>query len=179
MGYTPTPDLRWGTPHKCEQTENITWGTPHHQYLVGVSSWDGVPPPSIPGLGTPYPGMGYLPTIKTWMGYPPPWDGVPPQTWDGIPPRPGIEYPPLPPTRQSSIASTCYATSGVPLAFPQEDFIVRSFFKFVNSVTIITNGQSWQYTIKVALIASFLQQKGISSVSGISYAIFLFYQFSN
>ena len=33
-----------------------------------------------------------------------------------------------PPIAQSSIASTCYAVGGVPLAFTQEDFLVAYFF---------------------------------------------------
>ena len=40
--------------------------------------------------------------------------GYPDQVWMGYPP----------PIRQSSIASTCYAVGGVPLAFTQEDFLV-------------------------------------------------------
>ena len=46
---------------------------------------------------------------------------VPPST------RTGWGTPP-PPIRQSSIASTCYAAGGMPLAFTQEDFLVTNFF---------------------------------------------------
>ena len=90
-------------------------------------TWDGVPP--RPGMGyppdlrwgTPQTWDGVLP--QTWDGVPPrPEMGYPPQTWDWVPPRPGTRYPPQP--RQISIASTCYAAGGMPLAFTQEDFLV-------------------------------------------------------
>ena len=42
--------------------------------------------------------------------------GTPVQDWMG--------YPPLSIRRQISIASTCYAAGGIPLAFTQEDFLV-------------------------------------------------------
>ena len=56
-------------------------------------TWDGVPPPSRPGMGYPSP-------VQTWDGVPPiqTWDGVPPHLdlgW-GTPPRPGTEYSPRP-----------------------------------------------------------------------------------
>ena len=38
-----------------------------------------------------------------------------------------------PPIAQSSIASTCYAADGVPLAFTREDFLVIFFFKMIKS----------------------------------------------
>ena len=40
------------------------------------------------------------------------------------PPEMGYPLPGVPPLTQSSIASTCYAVGGVPLAFTQEDFVV-------------------------------------------------------
>ena len=100
------------------------------------------PPPSRPGWGTPL-GWGTLPPARPGLGTPPPWDGVPPTNlgwgtpppsrpgwgtpppWDGVPPTLGWGTPS--PTRQSSIASTCYAAGGMPLAFTQEDFLVFCF----------------------------------------------------
>ena len=73
-------------------------------------------PPSRPGWGTP-------PHHKDMTRVPsrPPWDGVPTiKTWLGYP-HPMMGYPLL--TRQSSIASTCYAAGSMPLAFTQ-DFLV-------------------------------------------------------
>ena len=49
----------------------------------------------------------------------------------GTPPPPGLDGVHPPPIRQSSIASTCYAAGGMPLAFTQEDFLVSSCFYFV------------------------------------------------
>ena len=78
------------------------------------------------GWGTPQPGMGYPP--GPGMGYPPrPGIGSPfPQTWDGVPPP-----------RQVSIANTCYAAGGMPLAFTQEDFLVTHMLIFKGSSTKI------------------------------------------
>ena len=72
------------------------WQIPHSRSGSGINT----PPPPRPrsrtGSGTPPP-----PQAQDWMG-----------------------YPPLPIRRQSSIASTCYAAGGMPLAFMQEDFHV-------------------------------------------------------
>ena len=100
----------------------------------------GVPRPSLDGGG----GGGVVPHLRSGVGYPR-------QVWmvEGYPipglgwglPQPGLDgwylgYPPpagsgwwegtqgMPPTRQSSIASTCYAAGGMPLAFRKEDFLV-------------------------------------------------------
>ena len=44
----------------------------------------------------------------------------------GVPPCPGLDGVPHPPVRrQSSIASTYYVAGGMPLAFTQEDFLVK------------------------------------------------------
>ena len=68
--------------------------------------------------GTPPPGKGVPPA---WEGVPPPGKGVPP-AWEGVPPDPrGIPY-------LNSIACTCYAAGGVPLAFTQEDFLFILFW---------------------------------------------------
>ena len=61
------------------------------------------------GWGVPQPGL-------NGRGYPIPGVGVPSQVW-----MVGGTQPPI---RQSSIASTCYAAGGMPLAFTQEDFLV-------------------------------------------------------
>ena len=72
-----------------------------------------------PAWGTPWQGM---PTQGT-----PPQGGHPPR----VPPHPGLGggptqgTPPPPPSRSSSIACSCYAAVGMPLAFTQEDFLVR------------------------------------------------------
>ena len=100
----------------------------------------------------PHPGLGWGGTLawsRWWGGVIPSqgW-GVPSQVWmvggtltrsrwlEGTPVRSGWwgECTPLarsgwwgyrPPTRQSSIVSTCYAAGSMPLAFMQEDFLVR------------------------------------------------------
>ena len=100
-------------------------GVPHPRF-----GWWGVPQPCLDGGGVPRPGLDGGGTQGTpirsgcWGGYPsqvlmaggyPGW--VPPT-------RSGWEGGTHPPIRQSSIASTCYAAGGVPLAFTQEDFLV-------------------------------------------------------
>ena len=84
--------------HRCLSV-HISGGIPHPR-----SRWGGGYP--ISGLDGGFP-------IQDWMGYPPPI-----QCWTGTPPPPS--------RRQSSIASTCYAAGGMPLAFTQEDFLVFS-----------------------------------------------------
>ena len=62
-------------------------------------------------------------------GYPI-YGGVP-HVWGGYP----ISRPP--PIAQSTIASTCYAAGGVPLAFTQEDFLVcKGVFTRSDPVTV-------------------------------------------
>ena len=70
-------------------------GTPFQVWMVGDPGY----PPPRPGLDG-----GVLHLRFGW------WGG----TWGTLPPT----------MRQSSIASTCYAAGGVPLAFTQEDFLV-------------------------------------------------------
>ena len=88
-----------------DQVWMVVGGTPDQVWMIG-----GTPQVWMVGGGTP---------DQVWMvgGYP----GIPPdQAWMiGVPP---------PPIRQSSIASTCYAAGGVPLAFTQEDFLVLTYF---------------------------------------------------
>ena len=91
-------------------------------------SGGGIPHPGS-GWGVPHPrsgrGGGCTPS-QVWTG------GTPSQVWMGgylgYPPQPGLDGVPSPPHRQSSIASTCYAAGGMPLAFTQEDFLVIHTF---------------------------------------------------
>ena len=89
-----------------------------------------------PGMAYPWPGMGYPPPSRPGWGTPPPWNWATPRPGMGYPQHyqdlagvpPWMEYPPHlgwgTPPRQSSIASTCYAAGGMPLAFTQEDLLV-------------------------------------------------------
>ena len=143
-GY-PISGLGWGVPHLRYRGDTSArsgyggvprvplpdrsrwWGGT--QGTPTIKTWLGYPPPTIKTwLGYSPPWDGVPPTIKTWLGYPHPGMGYPPthpHPWDGYPPQHGTGYPPTwPPPRQSSIASTCYAAGGVPLAFTQEDFLV-------------------------------------------------------
>ena len=98
----PYPRSKWGVPHPMSRQ-----GVPHHRSIFGVphprSRWGGGVPHLRSGQGYPHPrsGRGYSSPHREWMGVPPPQI-----------------------RRQISIASTCYATSGVPLAFTQEGFFV-------------------------------------------------------
>ena len=138
-GY-PVPGLGRGVPHP----RSGQGGTPSQVWLVGV------PHPRCGPHLVPPP----RPRSGWWggtQGTPHTWDGVPPYIdleWGTLPslPRPGMGTPlplphpdlrwgtPLPemgyppPITQSSIASTCYAAGGVPLAFTQEDFLVDIYF---------------------------------------------------
>ena len=73
-------------------------------------------------------GGGGTPARSVWVTPPPPigigWWYPLQQDRMGYPTPPS---PPPPPRRQSSITSTCYVTGGMPLAFMQEDFLVRYF----------------------------------------------------
>ena len=105
-GY-PIPGLDGGVPHP-----RSGWGGTPSQVWMGLPhprSGQGVPHPRVPHR----PGLDGNPPHHDWMGYPPIMTG-----W-GIPPTmAGWGNPP--PIRQS-IASTCYAAGGMPLA---EDFLV-------------------------------------------------------
>ena len=122
MGGYPISGLGRGVPHPRSR-----WGGTLSQVGGGTPSqvWGGTPSQFggylISGLGGyPISGGGPHPSsggTQVWMmggylGYPHElgWMGYPPdQVW----------------IRQSSIASTCYAAGGVPLAFTQEDFLVQ------------------------------------------------------
>ena len=127
-------------------------------------SGKGVPLPYLPpgpGKGTPCPspgpGKGVPPCCPcptpTWTweggiltsplsplldlgrGYPHP--ALPPRPEKRLPPTPPCP-PALPPPsgdrRQNSIASTCYAAGGMPLAFTQEHFLVVFIFMRTNHI---------------------------------------------
>ena len=85
---------------------------------------EGYPRPDL-GSGTllPWPGVGVPPS---WPGIQIPlvltWDGVHPSSW----PRRGGGGP-----NWNSIACTCYATGGMPLAFTQDDFLAHAGFEVV------------------------------------------------
>ena len=106
--------LMWGgTPLQVwmRGTPSSWWGCTPSSWQGGTpSSWQGVPPSSWQGYPWGTPGQGY-----PWQG---PRAGVPCPLAGGTPQQ-GI----LPPNR-SSIACTCYAVGGMPLAFTQEDFLV-------------------------------------------------------
>ena len=92
------------------------------------------------GRGVPrvplHPGLDGVPPLGMYWGTPPigtGWEYPPPSGLDEVPPfRTGWGTPPIqdwigtlsPIRRQSSVASTCYAAGGMPLAFTQEDFLV-------------------------------------------------------
>ena len=98
-GY-PVPGLDSGVP-----SSQVWTGVPHCQIWMGV--------PTTSGLD------GSTPTVQTWeegtpypdLGRGTPHPGQVPG-WGG-----GTPY-------QNSIAYTCYAAGGMPLAFTQEDFLV-------------------------------------------------------
>ena len=113
------PGLVGGTPSQVWMVGGIPRVPPNWVLMVGGVTW--------PGLhgegGYPIPGLGVGPHLRSGGGVPHPrsgWWGYPDQVWMGGVPHPTI--------RQSSIASTCYAAGGVPLAFTQEDFLVGTVF---------------------------------------------------
>ena len=86
------------------------WGVPH------PADGGGVPRPWSRGVPHPRSGWGRGTSSQVWMETPPPSR----TRWDTPPP------PPV--RRQSSIANTCYAAGGMPLAFTQKDFLVTDKF---------------------------------------------------
>ena len=68
--------------------------------------------------------------------------------YGGVPHVRGGTPSPGPPIAQSSIASTCYAAGGLPLAFTQEDFLVPSCFEWLISemcdYTTIQQKKNWK-----------------------------------
>ena len=115
-GY-PIPGLDGGTPPQVwtdgypsvPPPARIRWDTSPARTEWGTSQpWlDGVPPTARTGWGTL------------------PWPGL-----DGVPPCPGLNgVNPPPSIRQSSIVSTCYAATGMPLTFTQEDFRVARYYR--------------------------------------------------
>ena len=122
-----------GTPSQGVTQPGLDDGG-YPEYLPGLGLDCGgtwlTPPTSRPGRGTPHPEMGYPPPSRHDQGtplhpgirYPPTCNGIshPPPP----PPPPSRHDRDTPPSRQSSIASTCYAAGGMPLAFTQEDFLI-------------------------------------------------------
>ena len=124
VGGYPISGLRWGVCHLRSGGYPISGlggtlaksgGTP--------ARFGGYPIPGLgvthPRVGVPQPGLGGYPI--SGLG------GTLTRSGWGVP-----RYPPTlrwdtPPPRQISIASTCYAAGGMPLAFTQEDFLVYNF----------------------------------------------------
>ena len=127
------------------------WGEVIFLVCLSVHTWEGVPHPTdggypLPrsGQGAPHLADGGVPPSQVWTGgYPIQLtEGTPSQVWrGGYPiqltggtPFPGLdrEVPPGrgTPLHQTSTACTCYAAGGMPLAFTQEDFLVRRYFRF-------------------------------------------------
>ena len=107
----PHPRSRqWGGPHP-----RFRWGVPHHR------SW---PPSQVLMGGVPHLADREVPPSQVWMGVPNPADsgGYPPSKIRMTPsPIQDWMRDALPLKRQATIVSTCYAASGVPLAFTQDD----------------------------------------------------------
>ena len=102
-------------------------------HLGGGGGGGVYPVPGLDGGGVPHPRSGWrggYPIPGLDGGYPQPGlDGVPPSItgWGTPTIPPSLDgVPPLPPIRQSSIASTCYAAVGMPLAFTQEDILIST-----------------------------------------------------
>ena len=129
MGGYPILGLDRGIPHP-----RSGWGVPQVWTEGYPRSGRGVPHPRS-GWGVPHPRSGQK--VTPWLGL----DGVPPPTpgLDEVLPQPEdwLGYP-LPPIGQSSIASTCYAASGMPLAFTQENFLVQIDLHFFFSGLLLT-----------------------------------------
>ena len=96
----------------------------------------------VPGLwvrGYPIPGLG--------RGYPPARSG----RWGGgvpwVPPTTRTGWGTHPPSRQSSIASTCYAAGGMPLAFTQEDFLVLNVGTHNEAPDQVSSNNRFEYTV--------------------------------
>ena len=112
----------WGVGGGVYPILGLGRGVPHLRSRGYPMSGGGTP---CPGRPHPRSGWGGERAIPAWGGYPiSGWGGTlgtpPTEIWDGVPPYLRWGTPPL----QSSIASTCYAAGGVPLAFTQKDFLV-------------------------------------------------------
>ena len=108
-GGVPLPRCRWGREIPPSQVQSRQGGYP---WPLHLDLGRGYPTPSHLGLGRGHPHplppdleRGY-PTVQHWMGTPLSGD--------------------------SSIASTCHAAGGMPLAFTQEDFFVFSSLTHIN-----------------------------------------------
>ena len=120
------------------------WGKVLFSVCLSVHISGGVPQSGLGGVphpksgGYPIPGLDGVPPSQTWDGVPPPrpgtgyprilgW-GTPPDLGRGTLPPPDLRWGTPPPTWD--IASTCYAVGGMPLAFTQEDFLVKYMHTF-------------------------------------------------
>ena len=118
-GSTPARSGWWGVPQPGLDGGGVPGVPPGQVWMVGGTqvrsgfwggtsarsgSW-GVPQPGLDGEGVP---------------------GVPP--WLGLDGGGGAWGTPPTPIRQSSIASTCYPSGGMPLTLTQEDFLVCNNF---------------------------------------------------
>ena len=105
--------------------------SPHGGVPHPADGGGGVPPSAVQAGGTPSSYQGGTPS--SWWGGVPPYQvqvgGYPIQLiWVGYPIQlmgGGTLAGGTPPPHQSSIACTCYAAGGMPLAFTQEDFLVH------------------------------------------------------
>ena len=115
-----------GTPSQRGGTLARSGGTPS-QVCRG-----GVPHLRSEVGGYPISGLGGVPQSGLDGGYP----GYPPTLRWGTPPR------------QISIASTCYAVGGMPLAFTQEDFLVQTDFdKSCHVLSLLYLPRTWPVII--------------------------------
>ena len=97
--------------------------------------WGGGTPNSDLGGGYPFPGLGGGGTpSQVWTGGGYPISGL--DGGGGGVSQPGLDdgVPCPPPT---CIASTCYAASGMPLAFTQEDFIIIIIFEKCDTYKLV------------------------------------------
>ena len=156
-GY-PVPGLGGGYPisgldgGEGTHPRSGWWG----EYLIPGLVGGGYPIPGLDGGGYPIPGLdgGGYPILgldgggypRRYLGYPPGqvwmvggtwYEGTPHHDWMGYAPPHHHDWMGYPPPH-TSIASTCYAVGGMPLAFTQEDFLVVSFLcvfiKYISKV---------------------------------------------
>ena len=148
-GGVPHPRSRWGDTHPRSGRYPISGGG----YPIPVGRVPGEPPtrsgwwgyPGTPQTRSGWWGGHTWGTPSTRSGWGTPQPGLDGGGILGVPspPGPGLDGDGGTPDqvwiRQSSIASTCYAVGGVPLAFTQEDFLVlKKIFTFHTwSLTII------------------------------------------
>ena len=162
-------DRGWGGGSRGRQCciMEIFWKSSGSFPGPGAWTWEGGTPPSISWMGYPLPRsrqggypiqlMGVPPSQVQVGGYPIQLMGgtLPRSRWEGYPIQlTGVPHPAngevLPQAggtpHQGSMACTCYAAGGMPLAFTQEDFlvyiVVKSSENFLDSLGYwgMTNG---------------------------------------